>query len=187
VEPLPSVRLYRVMIDVSRKDSRSKGVARIGSQPMALAAGALALLLVGAGSAAVWRAVTGNYPESDRAIAARQIQARAAEASEQLAEKTRAMGVTQQEQVDQLQAIQEQMQSMKRLLAAQQGDAKRLSDQVGTLTGAIDSLKQSFASARPSDTPAPSSAGRSPVRSRVHATRASQAGHLKRKRQNSQS
>jgi phage-related tail protein len=154
---------------------------------MALAAGALALLLVGAGSTAVWRAVTGNYPESDHAIAARQLQARAAEASEQLAEKTKAMGVTQQEQVDQLQAMQEQMQGMKRLLAAQQGEAQRLSDQVGTLTGAIDSLKQSFASARPSDTPALSSAGRAPVRSRAHATRAGQAGHIKRKRPKSQS
>jgi uncharacterized coiled-coil protein SlyX len=187
VELLPSVQLYRGMIDVSRQDSRNRGAARIGSQPMALAAGALALLLVGAGSAAVWRAVTGNYPESDRTIATRQIQARAAEASEQLAEKTKAMGVTQQEQVDQLQAMQEQMQGMKRLLAAQQGDAKRLSDQVGTLTGAIDSLKQSFASARPSDTPAPSSAGRTPVRSRAHAIRTGQAGHIKRKRPKSQS
>lgn len=175
------------MIEVSRKDSRNNRVARIGSQPMALAAGALALLLVGAGSAAAWRAVTGNYPESDRAIAARQLQARATEASEQLAEKTKAMGVTQQEQVDQLQAMQEQLQGMKRLLAAQQGDAKRLSDQVTTLTGAIDGLTQSFASAQPSDAPAPSLARRSTVRTRAHTTRATQTGPIKRKRQKSRS
>ena len=47
------------------------------------------------------------------------------------------------------------MQGLKRLLAAQQSDARRLSDQVGTLTGAIDSLRQSFASAQSSDTSAP--------------------------------
>jgi hypothetical protein len=187
MEPLQQVWLYRRMIEVSGKNQRRDGSPRIGSQPMALAAGALALLLVGAGSAAAWRAVTGIYPESDRAIAARQIQTRATEASEQLAEKSRAMGVTQQEQVDQLQGLQEQMQGMKRLLAAQQGDTKRLSDQVTTLTATIDSLKQSFASAQPSDGPAPSSARRSPARAHAHAATSSHAGPVKRKRQKSRS
>jgi septal ring factor EnvC (AmiA/AmiB activator) len=175
------------MIDVSRKDSRSSGSARIGSQPMALAAGALALLLIGAGTAAGWRAVTGSYPETDRAVAARQIQARATEASEQLAEKTKAMGITQQEQVDQLQAMQEQMQGMKQLLATQQSDARRLTDQVGTLSGAIDSLRQSFASAQSSEAPARSAARRSTVRTRTSAGKAGQLRHIKRKRQTSRS
>jgi hypothetical protein len=166
------------MIDVTPDDAKKKGIAHIGSQPVALAAVALALVLVGGGTVALWRASTGSYPESDRTISARQIQARAAEATEQLADKTRAIGVTQQEQVDQLQALQEQVQGVKRLLAAQQNDSKRLSDQVGTLTGAIDSLRQSFASAQSSDTPDPAPARHTRARSRSAGT----ATHVPRKR-----
>jgi len=171
------------MIDPAADDARKNGIARIGSQPIALAAGVLLVLLIGAGSVALWRVTTGSYPESDRAIAARQIQARAAEASEQLAEKTKAMAVTQQEQVDQLQALQEQMGGVKRLLAAPQNEAKRLSDQVGTLTGAIDNLRQSFASAQSSE-PAPASAGHATVRpkAKTAATR-----HVPHKRTKSRS
>ena len=170
------------MIDPASDDARKNGIARIGSQPVALAAGVLLVLLVAAGSVALWRVSTGNYPESDRAMATRQIQARAAEASQQLVEKTKAMEVTQQEQVDQLQALQEQMQGVKHLLAAQQNDAKRLSDQVGTLTGAIDNLRQSFASTQSSETAA--SAGHAAVRpkARTAATR-----HPQHKRSKSRS
>jgi uncharacterized protein HemX len=157
------------MIDTPTDDAASHRIARIGSQPIALAAVALALLLAGGGTVALWRASTGSYPETDRAVAARQLQARAAEASEQLAEKTKAMGVTQQEQVDQLQALQDQMEGVKHLLAAQQNEAKRLSDQVGSLTGAIDNLRQSFASAQSAD--APASAGRATERPRHRAAR----------------
>jgi phage-related tail protein len=167
------------MIDPASDDARKNGIARIGSQPVALAAGVLLVLLLGAGSVALWRVSTGSYPESDRAIAVRQIQARAVEASEQLADKTKAMAVTQQEQVDQLQALQEQMQGVKRLLAAQQNDAKRLSDQVGTLTGAIDSLRQSFASAQSSETTAPATAR---PKAKTAAT-----GHVQHKRTRSRS
>jgi hypothetical protein len=170
------------MIEDPSGDVQKSGIARIGPQPMSLAAVALAVLLAGGGTAALWRASTGNYPESDRAISARQIQARAAEATEQLADKTRAISVTQQEQVDQLQALQEQMQGVKRLLAAQQNDAKRLSDQVGTLTGAIDNLRQSFASAQSSDTPAQPAASHASARPKPHA-----AGYAPRKRAKSHS
>jgi phage-related tail protein len=170
------------MIDVTPGEPRKNGIAHIGSQPIALAAVALALLLAGGGTVALWRASTGSYPETDRAVANRQIQTRAAEATEQLADKTRAIGVTQQEQVDQLQALQEQMQGVKRLLAAQQSDARRLSDQVGTLTGAIDSLRQSFASAQSSDTPASASAGHAATRTRAAATKPGTARHAQQKR-----
>lgn len=169
------------MIDVT-PDNPKHGIAHIGSQPIALAAVALAVLLAGGGTVALWRASTGSYPETDRAVAIRQVQARTAEATEQLADKTRAIGVTQQEQVDQLQALQEQMQGVKRLLAAQQNDARRLSDQVGTLTGAIDSLRQSFASAQSSDTPAPGPARRATARSKSASKSAGAATHAQRKR-----
>ena len=64
----------------SSDDVRKNGIARLGSQPIALAAGVLLILLVGAASVGLWRVATGSYPETDRAIAIRQVQARAAEA-----------------------------------------------------------------------------------------------------------
>ena len=66
-------------------------------------------------------------------VATRQAQVRAAQASEQLVEKTKALETSQQDSIDQLQVVQDQLQTVKRLLAAQQSDTKRLSDQVGEL------------------------------------------------------
>jgi uncharacterized protein YoxC len=133
-------------------------IARLGGQPIAIAAVALVIVVLGISSIALWRAYTGNAPETDRAVAARQLQARAAQASEQLVEKTKGLEATQQESIDQLQVVQDQLQSVRRLLAAQQADTRKLSEQVGTLTEAIDGLRQSFASAQasePSAAPAP--------------------------------
>jgi len=134
------------MIQAPFGEAKTNGMPLIGSQPVALAAAALVAMVVGAGSIAVWRAYTGASPEQDRAVAARQLQIRAAQASEQLVEKTTALAQTQQESIDQLQVVQDQLQAIKRLLATQQTEAKRLSDQVGELTGAVDKLRQSFES-----------------------------------------
>jgi hypothetical protein len=57
-----------------------------------------------------------------------------------------------------LQVVQDQLLTVRRLLAAQQADTRKLSEQVATLTEAIDGLRQSFASAQgsePSAAPAP--------------------------------
>src|ERR1700724_1864471 len=134
------------MIEVTSQDTKSNGIARLGSQPVGLAAGALIVIMLGVGGIASWRAYTGIAPEQDRVLVTRQLQARAAQASEQLVEKTKALELTQQESIDQLQMVQDQLQTIKRTLATQQTDVKRLSDQVGELTGAIDTLRQSFAS-----------------------------------------
>jgi hypothetical protein len=59
-----------------------------------------------------------------------------------------------------LQVVQDQLLTVRRLLAAQQADTRKLSEQVGTLTEAIDGLRQSFASVQasePSAAPAPRS------------------------------
>jgi hypothetical protein len=54
------------------------------------------------------------------------------------------------------------LQTVRRLLAAQQADTKKLSEQVGTLTEAIEGLRQSFASAQASEpSAAPASRNRS--------------------------
>jgi uncharacterized protein HemX len=149
-EPSLSDGLWNRMIPLASDSGNSNGLARIGSQPIAFAAGTL-IIVLGIGLIALWRAYTGVSPEQDRIAAARQLQIRAAQASEELIEKTKGLEATQQESIDQLQVIQDQLQTMKRVLAAQQAEAKRLSDQVSGLTEAIDGLRQSFASARASE------------------------------------
>jgi hypothetical protein len=126
-------------------------IARLGGQPIAIAAAALVIVVLGIGSIAGWRAYTGSAPETDRAVAARQLQARAAQASEQLVEKTKGLEATQLESIDQLQVVQDQLLTVRRLLAAQQADTRKLSEQVGTLTEAVDGLRQSFASVQASE------------------------------------
>src|SRR6202140_183035 len=127
------------MIEGTSRDAKTYGVARIGSQPIALAARGLVIIVLGVGGIALWRAYTGNSPEQERIVAARQLQVRAAQASEQLVEKTKGLEATQQESIDQLQVVQDQLQTVKRLLSAQQAEAKRLSEQVSGLTEAADS------------------------------------------------
>jgi uncharacterized protein HemX len=154
------------MLEIPSSDAKANVVARIGSQPIALAAAALAIIMIGIGSIALWRAYTGTSPEQDRVVAARQLQTRTAQASEQLVEKTKGLEATQQESIDQLQVVQDQLLTVRRLLTAQQTETKKLSEQVGNLTGAIDGLRQSFASTQSSETASPPSAGKAKVRSR---------------------
>lgn len=135
------------MMEVRSEGIKANVVTRIGSQPIVLAAVTLAILVLGIGSIALWRTYTGTSPEQERAASARLLQTRTAQASEQLVEKTKGLEATQQESIDQLQVVQDQLQTVKRLLTAQQTETKRLSEQVGSLTGAIDTLRQSFASA----------------------------------------
>ena len=165
------------MIEAPFGEAKTNGMALIGSQPVALAAVALVVMVLGAGSIAVWRAYTGASPEQDRLVAARQLQIRAAQASEQLVEKTKALELTQQESIDQLQMVQDQLQTIKRLLATQQTDAKRLSDQIGELTGAIDSLRRSFASTQSQEASGPASTrkNKTPSHKRPDKRRTSQA------------
>ena len=167
------------MIEPTSGGAKTHGKVRIGAQPIMLTSAVLAIILMGAGSVALWRAYTGDYPEQDRIASARQLQARTAQASEQLVEQTKALGITQQESIDQLQAVQDQLQTVRRLLAAQQAEAKRLSDQVAGLTAAIDSLRQSFASVQTSEASNPPSARHSSVRTKSRAA-AAQGAHRKR-------
>jgi hypothetical protein len=157
------------MIAIPTRATRANNIARIGSQPIALAAATLLIVVVGVASIALWRAYTGMAPELDRVVAARQIQARTVQASEQLVEKTKGLEATQQESIDQLQVIQDQLQTVRRVLAAQQADSKRLSEQVSGLTEAIEGLRQSFASAQGNEPAAAPAARNKPLRTRAHA------------------
>jgi uncharacterized protein HemX len=165
------------MVDEITPDrAKANGMALIAAQPIALAGAALVLIVLGVGGIALWRAYTGISPEQDRIVAARQLQVRAAQASEQLVEKTKGLEATQQESIDQLQVVQGQLQTVRRLLAAQQADTKRLSEQVSGLTEAIDGLRQSFASTQASEASAPASSRNKSIRTRSHATK---GGHRK--------
>ena len=109
------VRIWSRMIELAPRSTSP--IARFGGQPIAIAAVALVIVVLGIGSIALWRAYTGTAPETDRAVATRQLQARAAQASEQLVEKTKGLEATQQELIDQLQVVQDQLQTVRRLLA----------------------------------------------------------------------
>jgi uncharacterized protein HemX len=159
-------------MEATSEDHKTNVLRRLGSQPVALAAAALILVVLAAGSAGLWRAYTGNSPEQERLTSLRQMQARATQASEQLFEKTKSLETSQQETIDQLQAVQEQLQGLRRLVTAQQADAKKLAEQVGGLTGAIDTLRQSFASAQSSEPSDPPAARKRSVRSEPRAKKA---------------
>ncbi|HMM90680.1 hypothetical protein [Bradyrhizobium sp.] len=154
-------------------------IARFGGQPIAIAAAALVIVVLGASSIALWRAYTGNAPETDRTVAARQLQARTAQASEQLVEKTKGLEATQQESIDQLQMVQDQLQTMRRLLAAQQADTRKIAEQMGGLTEAVNGLRQSFASARETETDAAPAPRKRSVKAKPRASRSANRSRAK--------
>ena len=164
------------MIELAPRNSSAVPVTRIGVQPIAIGAVALILVVLGIASIALWRAYTGNAPETDRVAATRQLQARTAQASEQLVEKTKGLEATQQESIDQLQVVQDQLQTVRRLLGSQQTDTKKLSEQVGALTEAINGLRESFASTQATEPAAEPTRKRS-ANARPHAVR---SAHRKR-------
>jgi flagellar motility protein MotE (MotC chaperone) len=158
------------MVELAPRNAQPIG--GLGAAPIVIGAVALVLVLFGIGSIALWRSFPGNAPETDRAVAARQLQAKTAQVSEALVEKTKGLEATQQESIDQLQTAQDELQTMRRQLAAQQADTKKLADQVAALTEAVESLRQSFASTQAND----QSADDSPHK-RSGATRTSHRRH----------
>jgi uncharacterized coiled-coil protein SlyX len=69
-------------------------------------------------------------------------------ASDELLETTKALGITQQQAVDQLQVVQDQ-------LVAQKAETRKLSDQVAAVTEKLDVLQQSVAHAPHAPPPVP--------------------------------
>jgi flagellar motility protein MotE (MotC chaperone) len=156
------------MLELTREAS-GNSFTRIGAQPIALATAILLLILTAGAGIALWRAYSGISPELDRAVIARKLQARATQASEQLVEKTKGLEVTQQESIDQLQMMQDQLQEMRKQIAAQQADTKRLSEQMSSLSEAVDGLRQSFASAQSTDTSSAPPSRHRALHARAHA------------------
>jgi uncharacterized protein HemX len=173
LETIPSIWALHVMIKLAR-DANIHSLTRTGAQPIALAAVTLLIILACAASIALWRVYHGTSPDSDRLVATRQLQARTAQASEQLVEKTKGLEATQQESIDQLQMVQDQLQTVRRLLATQQTDTRRLSDQLSALTEAVNGLRQSYASAQTSEQPSATPSRNRSIRTRAAASRAGQ-------------
>lgn len=178
------------MVDMTPSTSGESDTWQIiGQQPIMVAAVALFLVLLGIGGIFAWRSYSGVTPEPERLTAARLTQSRVAQVSEQLVEKTKGIEVTQQQSVDQLQVVQDQLQTVQRLLTAQQNETRKLTEQVGTLTSALDNLRQSFASAPSPDTAKSSSVRERPrrSRSRASATKDRSRAVVQRKRTTSRS
>jgi len=155
-------------------------IARFGGQPIAIAAAALIIVVLGVSTITLWRSYSGSaVPETDRVVASRQVQARATQASEQLVEKTKGLEATQQESIDQLQVVQDQLLTVRRLLAAQQADTRKLSEQVGTLTEAIEGLRQSFASAQASEPAAAPAPGKRSAKAKPRSNRSANRSRAK--------
>jgi HAMP domain-containing protein len=143
------------MTELHSNDAKLSAVARIGSQPILFAAGALIVIVAGICAIFAWRSYTGTSPEQDKIANGRLVQARVAQASEQLVTKTKDLEVTQQQSIDQLQMVQDQLQAIQQMLTAQRIETKRLTEKVGDLSGSLDTMRQSFASAQSSEAAEP--------------------------------
>lgn len=135
------------MVEITPRQTERSQTRPLGQQSIMVAAAALTVVILGIGGIFAWRSYSGVVPESERLTATRLTQARVAQASEQLVEKTKGLEATQQQSIDQLQVVQDQLLTVQRLLAAQQSETKKLNEQIGNIGGSLDSLKQSFASA----------------------------------------
>src|SRR3954453_3141072 len=154
------------MIHLDSHDPDIGSWRRSDAHPIALATILLLLIVIGIGSITLWRATTASIPQADRVALARLLHSRTAQVFDQLADRTRGLEGSQQEAIDQLQLVQDELQTVKRLLASEEADKKRLADQVAVLTEAVDGLRQSFASALPDTSPPPAAR---PASIRTHA------------------
>ena len=144
------------MADTSDLDVTPSGRAspRRGGLAAALAVG----LILGGGLTAIWA----NYGSAP--------QPRDATASSETAQAIKDLQTSQQKIAGQLQSVQQTLTSnqaeTKQTLSAEQAETKRLSDQVTALSGKLDALQQSFASAQQRSSPAPAEPATAPAKKR---------------------
>jgi uncharacterized coiled-coil protein SlyX len=136
-----------MMIDALPSEPRKDNVAATRHAHGRLIIGAMAALMIVAG-ASVWRLASG--PPT---IASPTIKAAASATNpvtnpvlDELVEATKALEVSQQQAIDQLQELQQ-------LFTAQQAETKKASGEVAALSDKLDALRQSFASATPAPSP----------------------------------
>jgi uncharacterized protein YoxC len=155
------------MTEVLPSDSHLSAIRRIGTQPIALAAAAFVVLVIGIGTVVAWRSYSGVSPETSQVTAASRTQAKLVQGNAELVEKTKGLEDSQQQAIDQLQIVQDQLQAVHQLLASQQTETRRLAQQVSVLNSTIDGLRESFASMPPpSEAASPPTARKKPAVSR---------------------
>ena len=111
------------MIHLGSNDSESGSMLHSSSQPIALATILMLLIVIGIGSITLWRATSQMLPEGDRIALARLLQTRSSQNLEQLIGKTNILEASQQDTIDQLQIVQDELQTVKRLLASEDADS----------------------------------------------------------------
>ena len=116
----------------SPRQRQDRAVAGIIRQRWIFAV-ALGALLIGLGFALLQRASVGNGAAALPSSAANE------QSLKELIETAKALQVTQQQAVDQLQVVQDQ-------LLAQKAETKKLSEQIATLTEKLEAVQQSVAS-----------------------------------------
>jgi septal ring factor EnvC (AmiA/AmiB activator) len=169
---MPLRSTWTLMIDAFPSEPGKDSEAATGHFHGRLMVGAVAALMIVA-AAFVWRIASGPPPApqvANPAPIARN------PALDELVEATKALEVSQQQAIDQLQVLQQQ-------LASQQAEAKKSSDEVEALSDKLETVRQSFASisAPPEEADAPQSRQSSPAahtrrahrgaRARIAATR----------------
>jgi hypothetical protein len=132
-----SNRIGTQMIDAFPSDPRKDSVAATRHSHGRLIVGAVAALLIVTG-AFVWRLASGPPTTATPMVKA------AAPVTnpvlDQLVEATKALEISQQQAIDQLQELQQ-------LLSAQQAETRKSSGEVASLSDKLEALRQSFASA----------------------------------------
>jgi CHASE3 domain sensor protein len=146
-------RTSYVMADQSQFDRGTPRTARPGNGRFVLA---LVLgMIVGAGSIALWE-IYNPQPEAD--------------VSNETTQAIKDLQASQHKIAGQLQSVQQTLKSeqaeIKQTLASEQGETKRLSDLVTALSGKLDGLQQSFASAQQQPSPAASEPSPAPTKRR---------------------
>jgi septal ring factor EnvC (AmiA/AmiB activator) len=101
-------------------------------------AAALAVILIGVSCAMIWCFGGGSVAALPPSATAMPAPARG-QVSDEILETAKALQVTQQQAVDQLQVVQDQ-------LAAQKAETKKLSEQIAAITEKLDALQQAIAS-----------------------------------------
>jgi septal ring factor EnvC (AmiA/AmiB activator) len=141
---------WTIMIDALPFEPRKDSEAATRHIHGRLIGGAVAALVIVA-AAFIWRITASPSPPIASALASPVAGAAAAAKNpvlDELVEATKALEVSQQQAIDQLQVVQE-------LLGSQQAEIKKTSGEVAALSDKLESLRQSFAS---SSTPSPEEA-----------------------------
>jgi septal ring factor EnvC (AmiA/AmiB activator) len=125
------------MIDAFPSEPRKDSVAATRHAHRRLIVGAVAALMIVAG-ASVWRMASGPPPIASSAT--KPAEPARNPVLDELVETTKALEVSQQQAIDQLQELQQ-------LLAAQRTEAKKSSGEVAALSDKLEALRQAFASA----------------------------------------